>query len=114
MALRSACLMVRACPSAGTRELELPPCCFGTDWTGLSLRLREPSDSFSNGSPPLLMSAQIAAFYSVLGGLWNPFLNVVAFEPVPPLFDSLKKNVLLNQLDSRIRSENLALSREGG
>jgi FkbM family methyltransferase len=52
--------------------------------------------------------------YSVLGGLWNPFLNVVAFEPVPPLFDSLKKNVLLNQLESRIRCENLALSREGG
>ena len=53
-------------------------------------------------------------FYSVLGGLWNPNLQVIAFEPVPSIFDSLKKNVRLNQLESRIHCEKVALSRESG
>lgn len=52
--------------------------------------------------------------YSILGALWNPRLEVVAFEPVPPIFEGLKKNVLLNQLEGRIRCENVALSRESG
>ncbi|MGA7058601.1 MAG: hypothetical protein WBY78_14320, partial [Terriglobales bacterium] len=33
--------------------------------------------------------------YSVLSALWNPNLEVVAFEPVPSIFDGLKKNILL-------------------
>jgi FkbM family methyltransferase len=52
--------------------------------------------------------------YSLLGALWNPSLEVVAFEPVPAIFDGLKKNVLLNQLEGRVRCENVALSSESG
>src|SRR5882762_11270101 len=48
--------------------------------------------------------------YSVLGALWNPKLEVVAFEPVPQIFSGLKRNVHLNRLESRIRCENIALS----
>jgi FkbM family methyltransferase len=49
-------------------------------------------------------------FYSVLGALWNPKLKVVAFEPVPQIYDGLRQNVVINQLEDRIVSENLALS----
>jgi FkbM family methyltransferase len=52
--------------------------------------------------------------YSVLSALWNPNLEVVAFEPVPSIFDGLKKNILLNQLEGRVRCENVALSGESG
>jgi FkbM family methyltransferase len=52
--------------------------------------------------------------YSILGALWNPNLDVVAFEPVPSIFDGLKRNVLLNQSEGRVRCENVALSRESG
>jgi FkbM family methyltransferase len=52
--------------------------------------------------------------YSVLGALWNPSLEVVAFEPVPAIFEGLKKNVLLNGLQGRVRCENIALSSETG
>src|SRR5271163_741106 len=52
--------------------------------------------------------------YSLLGALWNPNLKVVAFEPVPRIFDGLKKNVLLNRLEGRVRCENVALSGETG
>jgi len=53
-------------------------------------------------------------FYSVLAALWNPTLFVRAFEPVPSIFEGLKRNVRLNKLESRICCENLALSRETG
>jgi FkbM family methyltransferase len=53
-------------------------------------------------------------FYSVLGALWNPNLEVVAFEPVPAIFDGLKRNVLLNRLEGRVRCENVALSCKSG
>lgn len=52
--------------------------------------------------------------YSVLGALWNSSLQVIAFEPVVPIFDGLRKNVLLNRLEDRIRCENMALSCESG
>jgi hypothetical protein len=52
--------------------------------------------------------------YSVLGALWNSSLQVIAFEPVVPIFDSLRKNVLVNRLEDRIRCENMALSCESG
>jgi FkbM family methyltransferase len=52
--------------------------------------------------------------YSVLGALWNPNLDVIAFEPVPPIFSSLKRNVLLNRLERRVRCENVALSSKSG
>ncbi len=53
-------------------------------------------------------------FYSILGALWNPKLVVIAFEPVPSIFDGLKGNVLLNQLEGCVRCENIALSSESG
>jgi FkbM family methyltransferase len=52
--------------------------------------------------------------YSVLGALWNPSLKVIAFEPVPAIFSRLKKNVLLNGLESRVGCENVALSSQSG
>jgi FkbM family methyltransferase len=52
--------------------------------------------------------------YSLLGALWNSNLQVIAFEPVPPIFAGLSNNVLLNRLQDRVRCENLALSRESG
>jgi FkbM family methyltransferase len=52
--------------------------------------------------------------YSMMGSLWNPNLKVVAFEPVPAIFDGLKKNLALNHLEGRVRCENLALSNETG
>jgi len=52
--------------------------------------------------------------YSLLGALWNPGLDVVAFEPVPRIFSSLKRNVLLNGLESRVHCENAALSSRSG
>jgi hypothetical protein len=48
--------------------------------------------------------------YSILGALWNPNLKVTAFEPVPPIFSHLQRNVLLNRLESRVQCENVALS----
>jgi FkbM family methyltransferase len=60
------------------------------------------------------MSEQNCGFYSVLGALWNSSLQVVAFEPVVPMFDGLRRNVVLNRLEGRIRCENMALSCESG
>lgn len=53
-------------------------------------------------------------FYSLLGALWNPKLRVVAFEPVPQIYEGLRQNVALNRLDDRIVCENLALSDRSG
>jgi FkbM family methyltransferase len=52
--------------------------------------------------------------YSVLAGLWNPSIKVVAFEPYAPIYTNLKKNVALNQLDARVVCENAALSSRAG
>jgi FkbM family methyltransferase len=52
--------------------------------------------------------------YSVLGPLWNPNLQVIAFEPVPAIFDGLQRNVRMNHLESNVRCENIALSRQSG
>ena len=52
--------------------------------------------------------------YSILGALWNPNLDVIAFEPVPQIFSGLKQNVALNQLEGRVRCENIALSSKSG
>ena len=52
--------------------------------------------------------------YSILGGLWNPALHVVAFEPVLPIYERLNQNVVLNRLDARVHCENLALANQTG
>jgi FkbM family methyltransferase len=51
---------------------------------------------------------------SILAALWNPTLHVVAFEPLLPLYEGLKKNVALNHLERRIDCENLALASQSG
>ncbi len=53
-------------------------------------------------------------FYSVLGALINPGLQIVAFEPVPAIFAALQRNVRLNAAESRVLCENLALSSQSG
>ncbi len=52
--------------------------------------------------------------YSLLGPLWNQNLEVVAFEPVPAIFEGLRRNVRLNRLESRVHCENIALSSRSG
>jgi FkbM family methyltransferase len=52
--------------------------------------------------------------YSILGALWNPNLQVVAFEPVPAIFSGLERNVRLNHVENRVRCEYLALSSTSG
>jgi FkbM family methyltransferase len=52
--------------------------------------------------------------YSILGPLWNPNLQVLAFEPVPAIFEGLQRNVRLNQLEASVHCENLALSSQSG
>jgi len=52
--------------------------------------------------------------YSLLGPLWNPKLQVIAFEPVPAIFEKLQRNVRLNRLQSCVRCENIALSSRSG
>jgi FkbM family methyltransferase len=53
-------------------------------------------------------------FYSLLAAHWNPNLQVVAFEPVPQIFERLNRNIELNGLQQRIRSYCLALSDRSG
>lgn len=53
-------------------------------------------------------------FYSILGTLWNSELKVVAFEPVPSIFEILKRNARLNEVAERVRCENIALSSKSG
>jgi len=52
--------------------------------------------------------------YSIIGALWNPNLRVVAFEPVPPINQGLRRNVALNRLEDRITCESFALSGKSG
>jgi FkbM family methyltransferase len=53
-------------------------------------------------------------FYSVLGAHWNQNLHIVAFEPVKEIFEGLLKNVKANNVENRVRCENLALSSRTG
>lgn len=48
-------------------------------------------------------------YYSILAALANPDAEVVAFEPVPQLYDRLARNIELNQLTSRITALKLAV-----
>jgi len=52
--------------------------------------------------------------YSMVAALSNPEIKVVAFEPFPPIFESLQKNIALNHLENRVVCENLALSSQSG
>ena len=52
--------------------------------------------------------------YSIIGALWNPTIRVVAFEPLPPIFQCLRTNVALNKVQDRVVCENLALAGQSG
>jgi FkbM family methyltransferase len=53
-------------------------------------------------------------FYSVLAGLWSPSIRVVDFEPIPAIYEGLKKNIEANNLNPRVTCENMALSSHSG
>jgi FkbM family methyltransferase len=52
--------------------------------------------------------------YSMMAALWNPNLRVMAFEPVPQIFDALRRNVALNGLEERISLHQVALADQTG
>lgn len=53
-------------------------------------------------------------FYSILAGLWNPKLRVVAFEPVPRIYEALTRNLALNQIEQNVAAHRIALSNRSG
>jgi FkbM family methyltransferase len=53
-------------------------------------------------------------FYSMLAALSNPSLKVIAFEPVAPIYEGLRKNIDANALGAQVICENLALSSRSG
>jgi FkbM family methyltransferase len=86
-------------------------------WHGLDGHERETSQTlrfFFERSACFVDVGANYGFYSVLGALWNPTLRVVAFEPLPSIFGGLTKNVALNQIEGRVRCENIALSSQSG
>jgi FkbM family methyltransferase len=52
--------------------------------------------------------------YSIMAALWNSDIQVVAFEPLRAIYESLRKNVALNHLEDRVSCENTALSSQSG
>jgi FkbM family methyltransferase len=53
-------------------------------------------------------------FYTILAALSNRSLLVVAFEPAPPIYEDLKRNIALNYLEGRVVCERLALANRSG
>lgn len=53
-------------------------------------------------------------FHSLLAALCNPELRVVAFEPVPPIYDGLIRNIQLNGLEKQISAHQMALADRTG
>ena len=53
-------------------------------------------------------------FYSILAGLSNPSLRVIAFEPVPQIHNALVNNLASNQIADRVVAHRMALSDQTG
>ena len=53
-------------------------------------------------------------YYSIVAKKFNPQLQVVAFEPFPSVYNYLKINLRINNLDEELRAEQLALSSSSG
>lgn len=86
-------------------------------WHGLDGYERKTSETlrfFFAWSSTFVDVGANCGLYSILAALWNPQIKVVAFEPFPPIFEYLKKNVSLNDLDNRVVCERLALSSQSG
>jgi len=77
-------------------------------------RPHEPCASSSSGQKFFVDVGANYGLYSILGALWNPNLRVVAFEPLTPIYECLRKNIAINHLEDRITCENLALSNRSG
>ena len=48
-------------------------------------------------------------YYSMLGALWNSALQVVSFEPVPQIYEGLRRNIELNGIAGQVTTYRLAL-----
>lgn len=89
----------------------------GLFWHGLDGHEAETSKALRLFFERALTFIDVGAnygLYSLLGALCNPNVRVVAFEPLLPIFNGLKRNVTLNHLEERIRCEHLALSSHSG
>jgi FkbM family methyltransferase len=86
-------------------------------WQGLDGYERETSATLRFCFARSSMFVDVGAncgLYSIIAALWNPEIRVVAFEAFPPIFENLKKNILLNHVGDRVVCENLALSSSSG
>jgi len=89
----------------------------GLFWHGLDGHEPETSKTlrwFFERSLTFIDAGANYGLYSLLAALWNPNLRAVAFEPLLPIYEGLKRNVALNNLEQRICCENLALSSRSG
>ncbi len=53
-------------------------------------------------------------YYSLLAAHWNSRLQVIAFEPVPQIYECLQRNIKLNDLQTRVSAYSIALSDASG
>jgi FkbM family methyltransferase len=53
-------------------------------------------------------------FYAVFSAVEYPTLKVEAFEPVPKMFQTLSRNIEINQLQSRVQINNFGFSDKDG
>jgi len=53
-------------------------------------------------------------YYSLLGALWNPALEVASFEPVPQIYEGLARNIVFNGISDRVTAYQMALSNRTG
>jgi FkbM family methyltransferase len=86
-------------------------------WHGVDGYERETSETLRFFFARSITFVDVGAncgIYSLLAALWNPHINVVAFEPFRPIYECLRKNVALNHLDGRVICENVALSSQSG
>ena len=86
-------------------------------WHGIECHEPDTSKAlrfFFERSEVFLDAGANYGLYSLLGALWNPALRVVAFEPLTPIYEGLRRNVALNQLEARIKCENMALASRSG
>jgi FkbM family methyltransferase len=84
-------------------------------WHGLEGYERATSETlrfFFTRSATFIDVGANYGFYSMLAAFWNPSIQVVAFEPLLPIYEGLRKNIALNQLNDRVVCENMALSNQ--
>jgi FkbM family methyltransferase len=91
--------------------------CSSLLWHGLDGYERETSQTlqfFFDRAATLVDVGANYGFYTILAGLWNRNLRVVAFEPVPLIYEHLRRNVAINGLERRVLCESFALANFSG